>query len=172
MKYIASTKNHRFEFDLSPGENGAEIYGSDPSAPTDLRALGEGRYLLRVNQQSRVVHITRKNDHYEVRLSGGQYRIRVEDEKQLRIKELVNHVQGKPKEQAIRAPIPGLVVKILVNDGQEIAAGDNLLILEAMKMENVIKAPFACKVSLIMVQERDTVQQNQELIRLAVLEIE
>ena len=67
----------------------------------------------------------------------------------------------------IRAPMPGLVVAIPIEDDQDVEKGDNLIILESMKMQNEIKAPRSGKVMRIRVQSGDSVDQNQVLITLS-----
>ncbi len=65
----------------------------------------------------------------------------------------------------VKAPMPGLILKVEVEDGQEVKKGDPLMILEAMKMENVIKAAGEGKVLSVKVKEGDTVEKNQVLIQ-------
>lgn len=66
----------------------------------------------------------------------------------------------------IKAPMPGLVLKVLVSEGQEVKKGENILVLEAMKMENMLKAADDCVVKKISVQAGDKVEKNQVLIQL------
>jgi biotin carboxyl carrier protein len=70
------------------------------------------------------------------------------------------------KMESIKAPMPGMVLKLLVEPGQAIEKGDGLLILEAMKMENVLKAPGAAIVKSIKVNERTAVEKGAVLIEL------
>lgn len=65
---------------------------------------------------------------------------------------------------SVTAPIPGQVLKVLVNEGDEVPAGKPVLIMEAMKMENVINAPVAGTVGKILVNPGDAVGQGQELM--------
>jgi len=65
----------------------------------------------------------------------------------------------------MKAPMPGLILDILVTPGQEVKKGDQLLILEAMKMENVLKAPGDGTVSSIEVAKGDSVEKGQVLIK-------
>ncbi|WP_421763158.1 acetyl-CoA carboxylase biotin carboxyl carrier protein subunit [Ekhidna sp.] len=64
----------------------------------------------------------------------------------------------------IKAPMPGSILNILVSEGDEVQQGDKLLVLEAMKMENVIKAPGEGKVSKVHIREKGNVEKNQVLI--------
>ncbi|MNF13023.1 Glutaconyl-CoA decarboxylase subunit gamma [compost metagenome] len=65
----------------------------------------------------------------------------------------------------IKAPMPGLVLNVIVESGQEVNKGDNLLILEAMKMENIIKSPSSGIVKKILVTKGDKVEKNEILIQ-------
>jgi biotin carboxyl carrier protein len=71
------------------------------------------------------------------------------------------------KANEIKAPMPGMVLSVLVQEGQLVKAGESVLILEAMKMENVIKAPADCTVKQIKVKQGNAVEKNQVLIELA-----
>ena len=65
----------------------------------------------------------------------------------------------------IKAPMPGLVLNILVYEGLEVSKGDNILVLEAMKMENIIKSPSNGKISKILVSPGGKVEKNQILVQ-------
>ncbi len=78
-------------------------------------------------------------------------------------------VEEKKKEievegEAIRAMLPGVVTKILVKEGDEVKAGDTVMILEAMKMENEVKSPKSGKVKQILVKEGDRVENGDVLV--------
>jgi len=64
----------------------------------------------------------------------------------------------------LKAPMPGLVLKVMVNEGDEVKKGDGLLILEAMKMENILKSPGAGVVKKLHVHEKDKIEKGQLLI--------
>ena len=64
----------------------------------------------------------------------------------------------------IKAPMPGLVLSILVEEGKEVKKGDALIILEAMKMENILKSPADGIVKKIAVKKGVPVEKNQLLI--------
>jgi biotin carboxyl carrier protein len=63
--------------------------------------------------------------------------------------------------------MPGMVISVLVNEGQEVSAGESILILEAMKMENVIKSPVQAIVKTIKVKQGSAVEKGQLLIEFA-----
>jgi biotin carboxyl carrier protein len=68
------------------------------------------------------------------------------------------------KVNLLKAPMPGLVLKVLVTEGQAVKKGDGLLVLEAMKMENIIKASADGMVKKIHIEEKNVVDKNQKMI--------
>ncbi len=64
----------------------------------------------------------------------------------------------------IKAPMPGTILNIIVGNGTDVSKGDQLLILEAMKMENVIKSPTDGIVGEIYVSQNESVEKNQVLL--------
>ena len=74
------------------------------------------------------------------------------------------NVSASASVKDVKAPMPGSILNIIVEQGADVSQGDQLLILEAMKMENVIKSPGDGKVSKIHVSERENVEKNQVLI--------
>lgn len=75
--------------------------------------------------------------------------------------------QGAGGGSSIKAPMPGRVVKILVEPGQEVGAGDPVIIVEAMKMENELQADAAGTVESVAVAQGDTVDAGQVLCKIA-----
>lgn len=65
----------------------------------------------------------------------------------------------------LKSPMPGLVIDIPVKEGQAVAAGEPLIILEAMKMENILKAPADVTVKKVLVQKGKAVEKNEVLIQ-------
>lgn len=66
----------------------------------------------------------------------------------------------------IKAPMPGKVIDIIAKEGDKLQKGDNILILEAMKMENVIKAEAECVVKKVLISKQTTVEKNQIMVEL------
>ena len=66
----------------------------------------------------------------------------------------------------IKAPMSGKVLSVVVAEGDEVKKGDAILILEAMKMENVLKAEGDCIIKKILINTEESVEKNQVLIEL------
>ncbi|MGZ3873305.1 MAG: acetyl-CoA carboxylase biotin carboxyl carrier protein subunit [Mucilaginibacter sp.] len=64
----------------------------------------------------------------------------------------------------VKAPMPGMVLKVFVAEGMDVKKGDNLFVLEAMKMENIIKAPADVVVKKIKIKPGDKVEKGQVLM--------
>jgi biotin carboxyl carrier protein len=166
MKIFANTKKNEFSFDWIE-QNGESYLAKDGKRlDVELVALGDGRFSLIKDNMPYIVNISKNDDGYQVRVAGDLFHVQVEDERTRKVKELVKAASGGHGEKTIKAPIPGLVIKIQSAVGDIIKEGDGLLILEAMKMENIIKAPYNCEVLEIAVKESDTVNQNQVLIKI------
>ena len=149
--------------------SGKEILLNGKSIAWDQIETGKNRFHILRNNHSYVCEVLsadQQKKSFEIKVNGKTCRVILKD----RFDELLHHL-GMDKVAAhkvnlIRAPMPGLVLKLIVNAGEEIKEGDSLLILEAMKMENVIKSPGAGTVKLIRVKERDAVEKNQVMIEL------
>ena len=73
---------------------------------------------------------------------------------------------GRPGDGILKAPMPGLVVRILVEEGAAVQAGQALMVLEAMKMENQLKAAVAGTVNRVMAKPGDKVEKGAPLLEL------
>ena len=93
-----------------------------------------------------------------------QYKVLVKDSKALLLEKYGIDSGSNAAETELRAPMPGLVLKIMVEAGQQVAEGDGLMVLEAMKMENEIRASSATTIKAIHVAPGDAVGKNDLLI--------
>ena len=97
-------------------------------------------------------------------VNGTDYEVSIKDKNDLLLQQLGISVKSSSAVQFIKAPMPGLIINVSVNPGDEVKKGDTLLILEAMKMENVIKSPRDGKVKKVNVSLRNAVEKNQVLL--------
>ncbi len=102
---------------------------------------------------------------YRVKVNDNVIEVEVEEAKikSLRKAERVSRAVDLG-EKVVKAMLPGNITKILVSEGDAVRAGDTLLILEAMKMENEIVAPSSGKVKEIKVQEGQRVETGDVLV--------
>ncbi len=166
MKIFADSKEYHFEYDSDIRDGRKTLKKSGKPVSYELVKLGPDRYSLLVDNKS-YVFSTHANEHAtEITLAAETYLIKVEDERLRALNKLVRLSQSGSRTQELNAPIPGLVVQIRVKAGDIVSKDDGLLVLEAMKMENVIKAPFSGEVVEVAAVEKQSVHKGQLLIRL------
>jgi len=128
--------------------------------------IGEDQLIFNYDANSGKISNQNENDVQYDWVDGQLLAASVQDEQNLILDQFIKQHKSEPKEQVLKAPIPGLVTKVFAEPGAQIKKDEPLMTLEAMKMENLIKAPCVCQVKKIFVQPGQTVQQNQELILL------
>ena len=114
--------------------------------------------------KSTILHSDFQNKKYTICIDGNSYDVQIKDELDGLIKELGLTRNGKQKDTNILAPMPGLILEVNVKEGQEVKEGDPLLVLEAMKMENVILAPNDGIIQSIKIEKGDAVEKKQLLM--------
>ena len=110
------------------------------------------------------LELVKDDDAYDCWLDSQVARCEVIDEKTARYARLTGNSVAAKKQLVLKAPMPGLVVRVEVEVGQKVNKGDGLVIVEAMKMENELKALHAGVVKEIKIQEKAPVEKNQVLI--------
>jgi len=163
---VTVNDNHFFEIVLQSDRlllNSEEI---------TLDSISVGYHKLSVIHANRsfqveLVEENRSEKRSVVKVNGRTYQVQIEDQYDQLLKNLGLDILQSNKVLEIKAPMPGLVLKVLVELGQEIQKGDSLLILEAMKMENMIKSPTSGTVSKILVKTGDKVEKNGIMIQFA-----
>jgi biotin carboxyl carrier protein len=103
---------------------------------------------------------------FVLKIDGNEYHVNIADKYDRLVSQLGLKAGGQQKANQIKAPMPGLVLNLLVEAGQEVSKGDPLLILEAMKMENVIKASGDGKVKSVNVKKGDAVDKGLLLVEM------
>jgi biotin carboxyl carrier protein len=103
-------------------------------------------------------------DSLQVLLRGRLFQVKVEDEREKRLHVAAGGGVSEGGEFLMKAPMPGLVVALSVEEGQEVEKGQVLVILESMKMQNELKAPRAGKIGRIRVKAGESVEQKQTML--------
>lgn len=116
--------------------------------------------------KSRILSCDIRNKVLEVEVGGVAYQVSIEDSFDQLVKKMGLSTNVVKKLSDVKAPMPGLVLDIMVNEGDYLQAGDSIMILEAMKMENVIKASADIIIKEILIKKGDAVEKNQILINL------
>lgn len=129
--------------------------------------VGPGLYSILLGSRSYEVRVSRASGpsggaDYAVRVGTDLYQVSIEDRRFWR-RQTAGGAEG-PRD--VNSPMPGRVVKLLVREGDEVAAGQGLLVMEAMKMQNELRAPRAGRVQRIFAAEGDGVETGAPLVRL------
>lgn len=140
----------------------------------DIKVLSNNRFSLILNNVAYRVDVSPSaaeiaEGGLEVTVKGWRYRLAAKDRRTELIQSMTKGRPAPTDETAIRAPMPGLVGRILAERGMRLGAGEGVMILEAMKMENEIRCQSAGLVKEIKVIPGQTVEKNQLL---AVISIE
>lgn len=99
-----------------------------------------------------------------IKINGNVYDVQLQDVMDQLVNRLGLTIKRAHKVKTIKSPMPGLVRLVEVSPGQQLNEGDNVLILEAMKMENVLKSPGEGKVSKVLVSAGTPVTKGQVLV--------
>lgn len=161
MKYYSRIGQREYEIEIHDGQ---VLVDGEP-VDVDLRQSGGPElYSLLFDGRSYELLIEVERFNYGVTMRGERFEVQVEDERTRRLNVGRKMVSVPEGELSVTAPIPGLVVKVLVEVGATIAEEQPLVILEAMKMENEIRAPRAGVVKQISIEAGQRVEQNAVLI--------
>lgn len=134
----------------------------------DIADLGAGRFHILHEGRSyngEVVSADYATKNIVLKLNGQRVELQAKDRFDLLLERLGMSNAAAAKINELKAPMPGLIVDIRVQPGQAVLKGDPLLVLEAMKMENILKAPADGTVGSIKVALRDNVQKGQVLVQ-------
>ena len=151
---------------VSSGEEQSFLDGEN--SPTDIKKISDNFYHMIVKNKSyevAVVGYDKATKKLDLTVNGSPYTYEIKDRYDQLLEQLGldNLAAGGLTE--IKAPMPGLVLDVLIEPGQTLEEGESMVILEAMKMENILKAPSPVTVKDIEVNKGETVDKNQILIR-------
>lgn len=138
--------------------------GDGIEQPVRLHGLEGPLHALQIGDVRTELLAERTADGARVALEGLQYEARVLDEARARLARVVGGGQASHGQRELKAPMPGLVVKVLVEAGAEAASGQPLVVLQAMKMENELSLPDAGTVQSVRVAAGQTVDQGELLV--------
>ena len=165
LKAQFSGTDHEVSLSLANGATVVEVDGRHYDL--EVRELAPGEYLLvsgssvykcRVERKRDSIHL---GDSFAVVLRGGTYDITVVDPKRLRSAQ--SSGAHHPGAAEIISPMPGKIVRVLVEPGAHVEAGAGVIVVEAMKMQNEMKAPKAGVVVSINAEEGATVNAGDVL---------
>lgn len=169
MKYYAKVNEKEFIIEISQDD---QILVNDVPYMIDFEVLPISKLAsLLINHQSLEAVIEDRDTHWEVLTEGELYNVTVQDERAFRLAQARGVGLDDSVATAVRAPMPGLVIKVLVAEGDVVEQGQHVIILESMKMENELKSPRSGVVTAVKVNVGDSVEKDQILVALGDLEV-
>jgi len=157
--------NDKFEFDIVPDRNQFFVNGN--LIGVDKVELNKNSSHLIYQNKSYTIEIE-EIDPVEktavIKVNGNSYALTMKNQLDQLLKQLGMDNLTANKILQVKAPMPGLVLNVLVVEGTAVKKGENLLVLEAMKMENMIKSPTDGVVKKIAVKQGDKIEKNELLI--------
>lgn len=145
--------------DLSISDDDIQALDSIKISPSKYHILQDGK-----SYNAEITDTCFHQKTYQVKINNKTYNILIHNQLDLIIKELGFEIGNSKKVDKITAPMPGLILEIPVKIGDEVKENQALLILEAMKMENIISSPRDGIIKSIQVKKGDAVDKNKLLI--------
>lgn len=165
MLQLTVNDNSTFEVDQQDGQwalNGTGVDWDAAFQPNGLiSVLYNGKSYTAVAER-----VDRSAKEVWLRVNGQLYKTAIKEPIDLLLSNMGLDLKAAQKIEAVKAPMPGMVLKVLVAPGQVVNKGDGLIVLEAMKMENILKATATAKVKAVKVGERTAVDKGAVLIEL------
>ena len=150
---------------------GQHEFALQPDEAKNLDIVPDGTGNFQILHKGRSFHATLLEANYAARLfsfriHGVKYSLHVADHYERLVRHLGLSAGVGQKQNVVKAPMPGLVLNIMVEPGQAVSKGDALLILEAMKMENVIKAAGDGTIKTVAVEKGAAVEKGHLLLEM------
>jgi biotin carboxyl carrier protein len=167
MKYIAEVDGLEFPVEIIDEHHlrfGEEILEVNLSAVS-----GQPIYSLIVNGESFEGYVFPDDGSWQVLLRGRAYTVSIEDEREKRLRVAEAGSANTGREFTLKAPMPGLIIDVPIQEGQQVEKGQILLILESMKMQNELRAPIAGTVARLRVKAGESVEHKQSLLTITAM---
>ena len=156
-------KENPFQVVVNDGIYEFNITKSD-IADIELDVLKQTQKVLVGNKYYDVEIIEEGNKSFKILLDGLPYKVNIVDKYDQLANSLGLKSKSEKKQNNIKSPMPGLVIDVIVKAGDSILKGEPLVILEAMKMENILKASTDVKIKKVLVEKGKAVDKNAVLI--------
>ena len=164
MRYVTTIGEEQYAIDINQ-DNQITVNGETVEINFQ-QMLDTTMHSIIVDGESHDVRMDEGDGVYIVQLSGEIFEVMVEDERTRRLAGVKSSLDVTG-EAIIKAPMPGVVVEVLVTPGQAVEQGNILAILESMKMQNEFKAPRAGQVHAVRVKAGDKVDQGAIMVTIA-----
>lgn len=159
--FVASVNNSKKNIFVS--EN-SKIKVDGKSYNFKLEKLGEFSYLLICDEKFYEITAVQNNENkYSIVVNGSLFEIEIRTALQEKALILLEQKKSASRKLEIKAPMPGMILKVNKNPGDKVFSGEPIIILEAMKMENELRAPVSGIIKEIFVKESSSVDKGLKL---------
>jgi biotin carboxyl carrier protein len=160
-----ATVNNENIFEIAANDNAFIINGETLS--WDLEKISDGNFHIIVGGRSyraEVVKAEASTKTFTIKINGKIFHVSLKDKFDLLLEQMGMNTSTANKVNNLRAPMPGLIIDLKVKEGDAVKQNDPLIILEAMKMENIIKSPGEGVVKSVKVKKGQSVEKGQVMI--------
>ena len=165
MKFETTAGSDSKEIDLNSDEGEFTLNGETRSFT--FHRQENGRYLLRSGTKVfKIDNVSYDKHTVQFTINGTWTKVDVRDEQDLLLDKLGFKTASEIGEGELNAPMPGKILEMIVKEGDQVSLGDPVAILEAMKMENELKAPIDGIVKTIAVAKNDSVEKNALILEI------
>jgi len=155
-----SEKIVRFEGDQKVIVDGKEF-------TFDFFNENEFHYFLRLdNKTFDITKVAKDKNNIAILIEGNYFECKVQTKLEKNAETILAHSEKSHHKEDVVSPMPGMVLKIQKKENEEIAIGEPVLILEAMKMENEVTSPYSGVLKEIYVRENTAVEKGSKLFRI------
>lgn len=162
MKYVTSVNGKEFSVEIHT-EHSLSLDGQ--LLDVDFGTIAnQPVYSLIIGGKSYEAYVYPGEDDYQVLLKGHSFSVKVEDEREKRLRAAGGSTVSESTDFHLKSPMPGMVVALPVAEGEVVRKGQVLVILESMKMQNELKSPRDGTLTRIKVKTGDRVEQRQTLL--------
>ncbi len=145
-------------------QNNITLSIDDKKKEVEFKKINDFSYWLRINNEVFEITLVKESDNSNLFLiKGYYYNVELKTSLQERTERLLKDNRTTKESYIVTTPIPGLVIKSIKNKGDIVEQGDPLIVIEAMKMENEIRAPHTGKIKRILVKAGDLIEKNQTI---------
>ena len=166
MKYVATLDGTSHVVEVTGGDGRYRLTLGDDAWDVDARLTAQGIYSLLIGGVSYVADVVDREGTCLVDVGGEAYEVLVEEQTRWIIR-TKGGAAGAAHGHTLTAPLPGKITHVAVRPGDRVQAGDTLVVIEAMKMENECKAAAAGTIAEVRVVAGQAVNPGDVLVVLA-----
>lgn len=159
MTYTFKIKDQVFSVEIEQEKDQTIVKINEKDIPVEFEKIDNNLYSIILNGKSLTIGVLKNGNSIQVFMDGDLFEIEAISERdQRKSSQVLSGVQE------IKSPMPSRVVKILKEIGEQVAADEGIVVVEAMKMESELKSPIEGKVTDILVNEGDAVEAGNTLL--------